>query len=101
VHTILSVIVVAILAFAGTMFDNFFAFSAQLIVTEEKRVRRVSYAQALGVATLLVLAGALVRCSRRFRCRGSAYCAWRRGPWPGTRGEIVRRNRLPSTVGAR
>jgi len=57
VHTILSVIVVAVLAFLGTMFDNFFAFSAQLIVTDEKRVRRVSYAQALGVATLLVLAG--------------------------------------------
>jgi cadmium resistance protein CadD (predicted permease) len=59
VHTILSVIVVAILAFLGTMFDNFFAFAAQLIVTDEKRVRRVSYAQALGVATLLVLAGGI------------------------------------------
>ena len=56
-HTILSVIVVAVLAYLGTMFDNFFAFAAQLIVTDEKRVRRVSYAQALGVATLLVLAG--------------------------------------------
>ena len=58
-HTILSVIVVAILAFAGTMFDNFFAFAAQLLVTEEQRVRRVSYAQAFGVATLLVLAGGI------------------------------------------
>lgn len=58
-HTILSVIVVAILAFAGTMFDNFFAFSAQLIVTDEKRLRRVTYAQALGVATLLVLSGGI------------------------------------------
>jgi cadmium resistance protein CadD (predicted permease) len=57
VHTILSVIVVAILAFLGTMFDNFFAFAAQLVVTEKKRYRRVSYAQALGVATLLLLAG--------------------------------------------
>ncbi len=54
-HTILSVIVVAILAFLGTMFDNFFAFSAQLIVTAKDRVRRVSYAQAFGVATLLAL----------------------------------------------
>lgn len=58
-HTILSVIVVAVLAYLGTMFDNFFAFAAQLIVTEEKRVRRVSYAQALGVAALLVLAGGI------------------------------------------
>jgi cadmium resistance protein CadD (predicted permease) len=59
VHTILGVIVVAVLAFLGTMFDNFFAFSAQLIVTAELRVRRVSYAQALGVATLLVVSGAI------------------------------------------
>jgi len=41
------------------MFDNFFAFAAQLIVTDEKRVRRVNYAQALGVITLLVLAGGI------------------------------------------
>jgi cadmium resistance protein CadD (predicted permease) len=59
VHTILSVVVVAILAFLGTMFDNFFAFAAQLIVTDEKRVRRVSYAQAFGVATLVALAGGI------------------------------------------
>jgi cadmium resistance protein CadD (predicted permease) len=59
VHTILSVIVVAVLAFLGTMFDNFFAFAAQLIVTEKNRVRRVSYAQALGVATLLVLSAGI------------------------------------------
>ena len=58
-HTILSVIVVAILAFLGTMFDNFFAFAAQLIVTEKKRFRRVSYAQAIGVATLLALSGGI------------------------------------------
>jgi cadmium resistance protein CadD (predicted permease) len=57
VHTILSVVVVAILAFLGTMFDNFFAFAAQLIVTDERRVRRVSYAQAIGVGTLVALAG--------------------------------------------
>jgi cadmium resistance protein CadD (predicted permease) len=59
VHTIVSVIVVAILAFLGTMFDNFFAFSAQLIVTEKKRFRRVSYAQAFGVLALLILAGGI------------------------------------------
>lgn len=58
-HTILSVIVVAVLAFLGTMFDNFFAFAAQLIVTQRKHFRRVSYAQALGVTTLFVLAGGI------------------------------------------
>jgi cadmium resistance protein CadD (predicted permease) len=59
VHTILSVIVVAILAFLGTMFDNFFAFAAQLSVTEKSRFRRVGYAQAFGMLTLLVLAGGI------------------------------------------
>jgi cadmium resistance protein CadD (predicted permease) len=59
VHTILSVVIVAILAFLGTMLDNFFAFAAQLIVTERKHFRRVSYAQALGVVTLLLLAGGI------------------------------------------
>lgn len=58
-HTILGVVVVATLAYLGTMFDSFFAFAAQLIVTEKKRVRRVSYAQAFGVAALLVLAGGI------------------------------------------
>lgn len=58
-HTILSVIIVAVLAFLGTMLDNFFAFAAQLIVTEKNRFRRVSYAQAIGVVTLLVIAGAI------------------------------------------
>lgn len=58
-HSILSVVIVAALAFIGTMFDNFFAFAAQLLVTEERRIRRVSVAQALGVATLVVLSGGL------------------------------------------
>jgi cadmium resistance protein CadD (predicted permease) len=44
------------LAFVGTMIDNFFAFSAQLLVTPERRIRRVSVAQALGVATLVAMA---------------------------------------------
>jgi cadmium resistance protein CadD (predicted permease) len=59
VHTILGVVVVATLAFVGTMVDNFFAFAAQLVVTERERFRRVSWAQALGVATMAALAGGL------------------------------------------
>lgn len=58
-HTIISVIIVAVLAYLGTMFDNFFAFAAQLVVTEKNRFRRVSYAQAFGVLTLLALAGGI------------------------------------------
>ncbi len=58
-HTILGVIIVALLAYLGTMFDNFFAFAAQLLVTDPSRFRRVSWAQALGVATLLSLAAAI------------------------------------------
>lgn len=38
------------------MFDNFFAFAAQLALTPRERYRRVSSAQALGVASLVLLA---------------------------------------------
>ncbi|MHB8378687.1 MAG: cadmium resistance transporter [Acidimicrobiales bacterium] len=58
-HTILGVVVVATLAFVGTMIDNFFAFTAQLLVTEPDRFRRVSWAQALGVTSMVALAGGL------------------------------------------
>ncbi len=58
-HTIFGVVVVASLAFLGTMFDNFFAFAAQLVVTDRSRYRRVGWAQAIGVATLVLLAGAV------------------------------------------
>jgi cadmium resistance protein CadD (predicted permease) len=59
VHTILGVVVVATLAFVGTMFDNFFAFAAQLVVTDRARFRRVSMAQALAMALLLAVAAAI------------------------------------------
>ena len=55
-HTIPGVVIVAVLSFTGTMFDNFFAFAAQLIVTDRARYRRVAWAQVLAVATLLILA---------------------------------------------
>lgn len=58
-HTIFGVVVVATLAFVGTMFDNFFAFAAQLIVTDPTRFRRVSLAQAFAMALLLAVAAAL------------------------------------------
>lgn len=55
-HSLVTVVVVASLAFIGTMFDNFFAFAAQLIVTKRENYPRVAWAQALGVLTLLVIA---------------------------------------------
>ncbi len=55
-HGVLNVVVVASLAFLGTMFDNYFAFAAQLVVTERSKFRRVGWAQALGVTSLLVIA---------------------------------------------
>lgn len=58
-HTVLGVVVVAALAFVGTMFDNFFAFAAQLVVTDRARFRRVSLAQAFAMALLLAIAGTL------------------------------------------
>ncbi len=56
-HTILGVILVASIAFVGTMFDNVFAFAAQLVVTEPTRFRRVGWAHALAISTIIVLAG--------------------------------------------
>ena len=55
-HTIAGVVAASALAFVGTMIDNFFAFSAQLLVTPGDRIRRVATAQALGVATLVAMA---------------------------------------------
>lgn len=50
------VVLFASLAFVGTMLDNFFAFAAQLVVTDRARYRRVSWAQVLGVAALVAIA---------------------------------------------
>lgn len=58
-HTILGVVVVTSLAFVGTMVDNYFAFAAQLLVTERTRFRRVSMAQAFAIATIVVIASAI------------------------------------------
>lgn len=55
-HSLLGILLVTSLAYLGTMFDNFFAFAAQLVVTERRRYRRVSWAQGLGVAVLLAVA---------------------------------------------
>jgi cadmium resistance protein CadD (predicted permease) len=59
VQTFLVVIVVASLAFIGTMFDNFFAFAAQLIVTGHEKYRRVAWAQAIAVTVLVALAAGI------------------------------------------
>jgi len=59
VRTAIGVVSAASFAFVGTMFDNYFAFAAQLVVTERTRVRRVGWAQVLGVVTLLGLAAAV------------------------------------------
>lgn len=56
-QTIPVVVVVASLAFIATMFDNFFAFAAQLILTDHDRFRRVSWAQAIAVIALVALSG--------------------------------------------
>jgi cadmium resistance protein CadD (predicted permease) len=59
VRTIVGVVVVASLAFLGTMVDNYFAFAAQLVVTERRRFRRVGLSQAVGVLVLAGLAAGL------------------------------------------
>jgi cadmium resistance protein CadD (predicted permease) len=59
VQTFLVVIVVSSLAFVGTMFDNFLAFAAQLIVTDHAKFRRVAWAQGIAVGALVALAGGI------------------------------------------
>jgi cadmium resistance protein CadD (predicted permease) len=59
VQTFLAVIIVSSLAFVGTMFDNFFAFAAQLIVTDHEKYRRVAWAQAIAVVVLVGFAGGI------------------------------------------
>lgn len=54
-HLIAAAALVASLAFVGTMCDNFFTIAAQLVLTDPTRVRRVTRAQALGVATMVAL----------------------------------------------
>ena len=58
-HWLERVALIASLAYVGTMFDNFFAFAAQLIVTERARYRRVSWAQVAGVIALLIISAAV------------------------------------------
>ena len=58
-HSLLDVIALSSAAFVGTMFDNYFAFAAQLLVTDPTRYRRVAWAQAVGVTLLVVLAAAV------------------------------------------
>ena len=58
-HSFIGVVVTSAVAFIGPMIDNFFAFSAQLLVTPRGRIRRVCTAQASGVATLVVMAYAV------------------------------------------
>ncbi len=58
-HSVLDVVVLSSVAYVGTMFDNYFAFVAQLLVTEPTRYRRVSIAQAVGVTALVIVAAAV------------------------------------------
>ncbi len=55
----LVVVVISSLAFLGTMFDNFFAFSARLIITAHEKYRRLYWAQGLGVAALVALTASI------------------------------------------
>lgn len=54
-HALSVTITIATLAFIGTMLDDFFAFAAQLVLTPRERYKRVSTAQVLGVASLILL----------------------------------------------
>jgi len=53
-HDVVVALAIGVGAFLGTMIDNFFAFAAQLLLTEPKRFRRVSYAHVIGVLVLII-----------------------------------------------
>ena len=53
-HDVMVAIAIGAVAFLGTMIDNFFAFAAQLVLTDPKRFRRVSYAHVVGVLVLII-----------------------------------------------
>jgi len=59
VHTFGVALVVASAAFLGTMYDNYFAFATQLLVTDPKKVRGVVNAQAVGIAVLIIFSMAV------------------------------------------
>ncbi|MGC1420610.1 MAG: cadmium resistance transporter [Acidimicrobiales bacterium] len=58
-HSLPAVVLIASLAFVGTMCDNYFAFAAQLLVTDRSRYRRVSWAQASGILFLILVSAAI------------------------------------------
>lgn len=55
------VVVVASLAYLGTMCDNFVAFTAQLSLTDPSRYRRLAIAQVAGVVAMVAVALAVGR----------------------------------------
>ena len=87
-HSLVSDLIVATLAYLGTMLDNYFAFAAQLVVTSRDRYRRVAWAQVLAVATLVVIAAGVGSALSAVPLRligvlavapwGLAWYAWRR-----------------------
>lgn len=56
---LLGVAGVGSLVFVATMFDDYFAFSAQLVATDHSRFRRVAAGQALGVAAVVAMSAAV------------------------------------------
>ncbi len=58
-HALFGDVLVAALAYVGTMVDNYFAFAAQLVVTPASRRRRVAWAQVFGVIALVGIATAV------------------------------------------
>ena len=55
-QSLIGVVAAASFAFVGTMFDDFFAFAAQLIPTAPERHARVGWAHAISIALLVAVA---------------------------------------------
>ena len=55
-HVLVATIALGVLAYAGTMVDNFLAFAAQLALTPQERVARLCVVHSTAVGCLVVLA---------------------------------------------
>ncbi|HUY42444.1 MAG TPA: cadmium resistance transporter [Acidimicrobiales bacterium] len=55
-QSLIGVVAAASFAFVGTMFDNFFAFASQLVATAPERHARVSWAHAISIGVLVLIA---------------------------------------------
>jgi cadmium resistance protein CadD (predicted permease) len=66
---ILAIVLGGVAAFVGTMIDNFFAYAAQLALTDPSRYPRARRGETLGVFTLIIIAMSVGQLFAQFSTR--------------------------------